>query len=336
MHGSPTSTAGHPPRLRCDEPQAVLSRSDAAALQAQEGTRSRQRHASSSSKKIWSLGHGVTLMVLRRGRGARSSLASRLPVSPLTSGRAGLQPRSIWESSSRTSPRALVERRRRGDKGCRLVADRGLGARGWLRRRLPRRPQAGADLRRDSRPGRAASRKNLLADVRAGDPLPVDGTSSTSSRPTRQMKLSSTSRTWSTSSPRRRRKTELRVPLKYRFSRCLRHVFSVPQRPFSGARSSHRTVQKSSPLRKVAHGWTCQGAALAAIAHAHGPRLPRRSRAVSSHRNRGSRRAAPWPSAPARARPSQRSTISRRCDRTTVPPGTEAPRARRQRRGDAG
>ena len=54
---------------------------------------------------------------------------------------------------------------------------------------------------------------------------------------------------------KRRRKTELRVPLKYRFSRRLHVAAFEPEAPlFPAGRSFYRTVEKSSTVAKVAHG----------------------------------------------------------------------------------
>ena len=54
---------------------------------------------------------------------------------------------------------------------------------------------------------------------------------------------------------KRRRKTELRVPLKYRFSRRLHAAAFEPEAPlFPAGRSFYRTVEKASAVAKLAHG----------------------------------------------------------------------------------
>ena len=53
---------------------------------------------------------------------------------------------------------------------------------------------------------------------------------------------------------KRRRKTELRVPLKYRFSRQLHAAAFEPDAPlFPAGRAFYRTVEKAPPVRKAAH-----------------------------------------------------------------------------------
>jgi len=53
---------------------------------------------------------------------------------------------------------------------------------------------------------------------------------------------------------KRRRKTELRVPLNYRFSRRLHVAAFEPDAPlFPAGRAFYRTVEKASPAKKVAH-----------------------------------------------------------------------------------
>jgi methylenetetrahydrofolate reductase (NADPH) len=53
---------------------------------------------------------------------------------------------------------------------------------------------------------------------------------------------------------KRRRTTELRVPFKYRFSRRLHAAAFEPEAPlFPAGRSFYRTVEKASPVAKVAH-----------------------------------------------------------------------------------
>jgi methylenetetrahydrofolate reductase (NADPH) len=53
---------------------------------------------------------------------------------------------------------------------------------------------------------------------------------------------------------KRRRKTELRVPFKYRFSRRLHAAAFEPEAPlFPAGRSFYRTIEKASPVAKVAH-----------------------------------------------------------------------------------
>jgi methylenetetrahydrofolate reductase (NADPH) len=53
---------------------------------------------------------------------------------------------------------------------------------------------------------------------------------------------------------KRRRKTDLRVPFKYRFSRRLHAAAFEPEAPlFPAGRSFYRTIEKASPVAKVAH-----------------------------------------------------------------------------------
>ncbi len=53
---------------------------------------------------------------------------------------------------------------------------------------------------------------------------------------------------------KRKRKTELRVPLKYRFSRRLHAAAFEPDAPlFPAGRAFYRAVEKARPVRKVAH-----------------------------------------------------------------------------------
>ena len=81
---------------------------------------------------------------------------------------------SSWRSATaRARTRAGLLRRPRRE------APRGR-ARPRLRRRLPRRPHAGGDVRRDHRPRRRLRRRRL-ARVRARDPVPASRASSTSS-----------------------------------------------------------------------------------------------------------------------------------------------------------
>ena len=93
---------------------------------------------------------------------------------------------------------------------------------------------------------------------------------------------------------KRRRKTELRVPLKYRFSRRLHAAAFEPDAPlFPAGRSFYRTVEKASPVAKVAHaaGAGGQGAAL---------RLPRLRRLLAA------RDRLRLPRVPVREEPAQR------------------------------
>jgi len=53
---------------------------------------------------------------------------------------------------------------------------------------------------------------------------------------------------------KRKRKTELRVPVKYRFSRRLHTVAFEPDAPlFPAGRAFYRAVEKVAPVRKIAH-----------------------------------------------------------------------------------
>ena len=93
-------------------------------------------------------------------------------------------------------------------------------ARPRLRRRLPRRPHAGCHLRRDPRRSRVASPATGASSLRE-----IQSTrsraSSTSSSPTPRPGSRPSRVNEAYLESKRRRKTDLRVPLKYRFSRRL-------------------------------------------------------------------------------------------------------------------
>ena len=101
---------------------------------------------------------------------------------------------------------------------------------------------------------------------------------------------------------KRRRKTELRVPLKYRFSRRLHAAAFEPEAPlFPAGRSSIEPSRNRRPLRRSRTGWSrwprCRSSAAVIAVTAHCPRSPTSARSPSARRTSATVRVA----APGRA-----------------------------------
>ena len=165
------------------EPQAVRARGDASVLQAaQEGAGGRAFRDQPGGLEHPQGRRARPLDPSRRPRPARPR--ERLPA--LAHGCARLSPRDHpRHRRDRRAARSRRSTRRQPGQGARLLRRSRVEAprrRAWprLRGRLPRRPHAGRDVRRDHRTRRRLRRRRL-ARVCARDPVPASRASSTSS-----------------------------------------------------------------------------------------------------------------------------------------------------------
>ena len=193
---------------------------------------------------------------IRRERAAGLGARERLP--PLARGGARVQPGKIPGVVVTDELLALAERHAASpDKGRAFFFDlaakhvavaRGLGFDGvYLGGHMP-----AADLRRDPRPGRRFAEDDWRAFAQEIHYPLADEFYLFEADP--ETKLSSDEVNAEYLESKRRRKTELRVPLKYRFSRRLHAAAFEPEAPlFPAGRAFYRTVEKASPLAKVAH-----------------------------------------------------------------------------------
>ena len=170
---------------RCrHEPQAARARGDASVLQAaQEGAGGRPLRHQPGRLEHAQGRRAPPLDPPRRARPARPR--ERLPA--LSHGCARLPPRDHpRHRRDRRAARAGRAARRQPGQGPRLLRRARVEAprrraRPRLRRRLPRRPHAGGDVRRDHRPRRRLRRRGLARASRARSSSRVRGSSTSSS-----------------------------------------------------------------------------------------------------------------------------------------------------------
>ena len=306
------------PRLRRDEPQAARARGDAAVLQAAEEGRGGRALRHQPDRLEHAQGRRAAALDQAR-RPAR--LGARQRLSPLAAGGARLPP---GEDPRRRRHRRAARARR--------------APRVRARTRAAPSSSSWPPSTSRSRAGSASTASTSEATCRRptfGEILDLAGSFADDDwrafareihypfadefyffEADPETKLSSDEVNAAYLESKRRRKTELRVPLKYRFSRRLHAAAFEPDAPlFPAGRAFYRAVEKAPAAREGrARGssrWPrCRSSAAATAATARCPRSPTSARSRSARRTSATVRAA----APGRAcaRSTTRSASGRR------------------------
>ena len=323
-------THGLLPGVRGDEPQAARARGDAAVLQAGEEGRGRRAVRHQPDRLRLAQGRRAAALDPARGaacRGARECLRAlaRCGASVPPRGDPG-RDRDRRAARDRRAPGRVPRQGEgvlRGLRGQAIAIARGLGFAGvYIGGHVPAATFDEILDAADSLRATTGSRSRARSSSR----FPASSTSSSRiPRPASSSDVVSASYLES----KRRRKTDLRVPVKYRFSRMLHQVAFEDDAPlFPAGRAVYRAIERApKPVGKAAHAleqaskvplFSCKDCGDCSL-----PRSP------TSARSRSARRTSATAPAAGHATGSARSTTRSASGRR--PTSASRPTARRRR-----